>query len=303
MKKQDLLMKFRTATDEYLEQMDIKDKRDLKQSKANARASNKFVKKTRKKLIDDYLASPDAVNKRKRLEGLLLINYASYIVMLESRNTCWGYDYMAFSRRIGEMWEPFCKLPFLYPIKKNISIYQPKSFLEIQDTLQERTNEYINKLMISNGQKKHLLSLYSNIWNYIDSESINMLLDLHIKRNVGNCITYYDIDYKSGFSSNEKGNTNRLLMVAGIYKSLVEKHQNILLVRQNEDQNNHYLKTLENSGLWDTYCGVSTYKKIEQFTGFNLQIWMDNNMDWDNDITPRFRSYLVDHALMKYLNW
>ena len=39
-----------------------------------------------------------------------MITYACYVVMLESRNEVWPYDYMAFSRRVGELWEPFCKL-------------------------------------------------------------------------------------------------------------------------------------------------------------------------------------------------
>lgn len=32
--------------------------------------------------------------------------------MIDFRNSIWSYDYMAFSRRIGEIWKPFCKLCF-----------------------------------------------------------------------------------------------------------------------------------------------------------------------------------------------
>lgn len=36
----------------------------------------------------------------------------------------------------------------------------------------------------------------------------------------------------------------------------------ILFVRQPEEQNNHYLQTLKNSGYWDVYCAQDTYQAI-----------------------------------------
>lgn len=83
------------------------------------------------------------------LNEILLLTYASYVVMLEYRNKVWKYEYMAFARR-------------------------------------------------------------------------------------------------SGFSSNEKGNTNRLLLVASIYNSLGEIEKTLLFVRQSEDENNHYNILKEN---------------------------------------------------------
>jgi hypothetical protein len=124
-------------------------------------------------------------------------------------------------------------------------------------------------------------------------------LDLHFKQGG----QFYDVDYKSGFSSNEKGNTNRLLLVASIYNSLPDKHNNLIFVRQKEEENNHYLQTLKNSKYWDVYCADDAYEKIKEFTGFDLKNWMNTHMIWVDDISPDFRKYLKDNDLLKYLTW
>ena len=112
-----------------------------------------------------------------------------------------------------------------------------------------------------------------------------------------------DVDYKSGFSSNQKGNTNRLLLVASIYKSLPEIHNNLIFVRQKEEENNHYLRILKRSGMWDVYCADETYAKIYEFTGFDIKLWMSEYMDWENDVFAEFYGYLRDNRLIKYLTW
>ena len=80
------------------------------------------------------------------LNELLLLTYASYIVMLEYRNDIWPYEYMAFARRIGELWEPFCKIPFYYPIKQ-LQIIEPPAFSDIQRRIQSDANSFINNLV------------------------------------------------------------------------------------------------------------------------------------------------------------
>ncbi|EKB53564.1 hypothetical protein, partial [Falseniella ignava] len=157
----------------------------------------------------------------------------------------------------------------------------------------------IDKLNISEEEHSTLKSMFESIWGYVDSGAINLNLDLHFKQND----IYYDIDYKSGFSSNEKGNTNRLLMVASVYNQLESEHKTLIFVRQEEADNNHYLQTLKNSGLWEVYCAGEVYKKTEEFTGFNIAKWMIENMDWESDITPEFRDYLQTYDLLKYLTW
>ena len=114
---------------------------------------------------------------------------------------------------------------------------------------------------------------------------------------------HYNCDFKSGFSSNEKGNTNRLLLVGSIYQSLGENEKTVLFVRQEEDQNNHYLQTLKNSPFWRCYCANDCYAKMAEYTGFDLRTWLDKNVDWKNDISAEFKKHLVDNDLIGYLTW
>ena len=265
--------------------------------KEKAAAMNKKIVKLREDFIEDFLLN--VVQVEDRLEQVLLITYVSYIVMLEFRNKLWPYEYMAFSRRIGELWEPFCKLPFDYPLKE-LSLYTPPNIEDVKLTIKSEINELVENLNISPTEKARLLQYYQAIWALIDNGgSISLTLDLHFEQ----LSEYYDVDYKSGFSSNEKGNTNRLLLVASIYKSLPDIHNNLIFVRQLEEENNHYLQTLKNSGLWDVYCANDAYSKISDFTGFDMKEWMSINMNWADDVTAEFREYLISNDLLKYLSW
>lgn len=185
----------------------------------------------------------------KLLNELLLLTYSSYIVMLEYRNEIWPYEYMTFSRRIGELWEPFCKLPFFYPVNE-LKIIDVPAFQEIQNKIQKDAITFIESLALDEKTKNELKEKYEIPWTMVDSGGINLNLDLYFEQNK----IHYNCDFKSGFSSNEKGNTNRLLLVASIFKSLGQNEKQIIFVRQQEKENNHYLQTLKNSKLWDIYC-------------------------------------------------
>lgn len=270
----------------------------LNKRKGIARTINTYIGK---RLYNAYLPLC------KSIDDKLMLAYCIDIVMLEYRQKVWSYEYMTFARRIGELWEPFCKIPIINTLKPNVSLYSPISFNDVKETMGEKSKHYFTTLPITFAQKKQLAILYDEIWAFIDSEAINLSLDQHVKVVENGQTIYYDIDYKSGFSSNEKGNTNRLLQVASIYKSLPEKHQPLLFVRQPEAENNHYAKRLKDSGLWEASFGIDTYKKIEELSGFPLRTWMNEHMDWANDITDEFRDYLLsgtDKDLMdKYLTW
>ena len=191
------------------------------------------------------------------LDCVLHITYASYVVMLEFRNKVWPYEYMAFARRIGELWEPFCKETFSYPVKK-LRLINPPDFDEVQEDIKRNASNYINSLSVDYQTKRLLHYHYSIPWNLVDSGGIQLGLDLHFSQNGIN----YNCDFKSGFSSNEKGNTNRLLLVASIYRFLNQNEKTLLFVRQREDENNHYLQTLKNSGYWDVFCADDAYAKM-----------------------------------------
>lgn len=232
------------------------------------------------------------------LDCVLHITYASYVVMLEYRNKIWPYEYMAFSRRIGELWEPFCKETFSYAVNP-LQLISPPNFDEIQEKIKYNAIRYIDALPVVDHTKRVLHYHYSIPWNLVDSGCIQLGLDLHFSQNGVN----FNCDFKSGFSSNEKGNTNRLLLVASIYRFLSENEKTILFVRQNEDDNNHYLKTLKNSGYWDVFCADEAYAKMHEFTGFNLRDWINYNATWCDDISDELRDHLKREDIIKYLTW
>jgi len=233
-----------------------------------------------------------------RLRSVLSATYCAQVAMLDLRNQVWPYEYMAFSRRIGELWERFVHIPFSYAVT-NVDPFVPPLFSEVRSNLKQEIEEYISELPLSDDEKESLLEYYEKVWVLVDSGEISLQLDLHA------CIegTKVNIDFKSGFGSNEKGNTNRLLMVATIYQNLDEAYENVLLVRAREDLNNHYFQTLKNSEVWDAYCGEEAYQKIGEYTGFDLKEWISENIDWDNDLLPETVSHLSANNLMGYLEW
>jgi len=232
------------------------------------------------------------------LDAVLLGTYCSYVAMLENRNEIWPYEYMAFSRRIGELWEHFVKIPFRFP-NSDIRVFVPPLFSKVRADLKEEIRNYIDALKISVAEKRELLAYYEKVWLLVDSGEISLELDLHVQRGAKKI----NIDLKSGFGSNEKGNTNRLLMVATIYKNLHTSYSCVLLVRAKEDQNNHYFKTLKRSGVWEALCGDEAYARIGKYTGFDLQSWVRKNIDWKLDLSPSTYGHFQKQELTDYLAW
>ena len=293
MNKKQLLAEFREQMADYLEEISG----TSKSFKEKATALNNRAEMIKERYIEQVLLNGDPIEVQ--LEYVLLATYVSYVVMLEYRNSVWPYEYMAFSRRIGELWEPMCKLPFEYPLKA-LCLYIPPNIEDVKNTLKKEINDLVSNLSIDDTDKNRLFQYYQSIWALIDSGgNINLTLDLHFEQEE----EFFDVDYKSGFSSNEKGNTNRLLLVASIYKSLPEIHNILMFLRQKEEENNHYLQILRKSGLWDVYYAEEAYEKIHEFTGFDIKKWMIENMDWLNDISPEFKKYLYNNDLSKYLTW
>lgn len=267
---------------------------EIKDNKINEKEKIKLINNFIKQIKEEQIKNQNHQNK---LEDILTITYATYIVMLEFRNLLWKYDYMTFSRRIGELWEPFCKIPFIYSEK--VKIIEPPRFENIQNKLKNEAETYIKNLSVESEVRDKLIELYNIPWKLIDSGGIKLELDLHFRKNEIN----YNCDFKSGFSSNEKGNTNRLLLVGAIYKLLNSNEETILFVRENEEENCHYLSTLSHSGIWNIYCGDECYKKIAQYTEFNIKDWINKNMNWEQDLDGNFVSYLKNKNLFKYLRW
>lgn len=218
--------------------------------------------------------------------------------MLELRNQVWPYEYMAFSRRIGELWEPFCRLCFDYMIN-DISLFVPPLFSEVKQKFSNEIEDYINKLNITDKQKNDLKKYYNKVWSMVTSGEVKLELDLHFIINNQKIV----VDFKSGFSSNEKGNTNRLLLVATIYRNLEEAYKCVILVRSDEYRNNNYFNILKNSGIWEAYCGDDAYSKIKEYSGFDIKEWIKNNIYWEDDFEQETIKYLIENNLEQYLKW
>src|SRR5437764_66757 len=59
------------------------------------------------------------------LDCQLRLFYCSLVVNLASRNQVVAYDYMDFSRRVGEVWEGFCKLCWNAPVNSQLKRLKP----------------------------------------------------------------------------------------------------------------------------------------------------------------------------------
>ena len=295
--KAGLLAYFRSRANEILSELALQ--YSAADYKKKASALNKAIIQSRDNLLEilNEIARTEQWTNAEILECVLMITYTNDVVMLESRNSVWEYDYMAFSRRVGELWEPFCKLCFKYPSTR-ISAFVPPLFSEVKESLTTEITTYIDALRIRISEKKQLKRYYDKVWNLVTSGEIQLECDLHFTDGQ----TKYIVDFKSGFGSNEKGNTNRLLLVGSIYQNIeIENYKCLIFVRSTD--NNHYLTTLQNSGVWETSCGADTYSKIHHFTGFDIHNWIDQNIDWMNDFAPQMRDAVTRNELQNYLNW
>lgn len=295
-KKTELLQYYRSRAEEFLSE--IKLTYGNTQYREQASAINKSLIETKDILLATLLqtAENEKWSNQEKLESILMITYTNYIVMLESRNDVWPYEYMTFSRRIGELWEPFCKLCFAYPINK-VTLFIPPLFSEVKKKLSDEIEVYIDKLKISKEEKEQLKKYYYKVWGLVTSGEIKLELDLHFIYNNQKFV----VDFKSGFGSNEKGNTNRLLLVASIYQNLEENYKCMIFVRA--DENNHYFQTLKNSGIWDAFSGAEAYNQMNLFSGFDIKSWIELNVNWETDFKKETMQFFKHNNLDQYLIW
>lgn len=289
--KKDLLDAYRAACS------DIRPKTAKVEPEDASKIINKCIDQTKKAIIKDVQPLLKDLDKKDALNLILHIHYCSYVAMIDERNRVWEYDYMALSRRVGELWDPFCQLCWEYPVDDSIEFWEPPHFDEVKMKVQKTILKLIDENVSDANSKKLLLSQLDVMWEFISSGEIQLSSDLHFQKNK----TKYTVDFKSGFNSNEKGNTNRLLTVASIYKSLGPEYECVLLVRSGE--NNNYLQTLKNSNLWKVYTGNDTYEAIQSYTNFNLQEWIRSNVNWVSDLSPETSEAFRKKDLIKYLKW
>ena len=114
--KKELLKYYRDRSVEYLSEVDA----DFGKTeyKKKAKKINRLLIWAKESLIEvvEQKSKKENWTNKEILECILMVTYCNYVVMLEIRHSVWPYEYMAFSKRIGKLWEPFCKLAFEYPI-------------------------------------------------------------------------------------------------------------------------------------------------------------------------------------------
>lgn len=272
------------------------------QPKEVARHLNAEVNRHRQQLetLTIDVAERQSWARADKLRTLLMLRHCANAVMIEARNAVWPYEYMSFSRRVGELWEPMCALCFEHAPNQELQLFVPPVFTEVKDRLNSDLRTFIEGLDVSPAERQLLLSYYDRVWTLVAAGDIKLALDMHFV--IDN--TRYVIDFKSGFGSNEKGNTNRLLLVASIYKNVeVDDYRPTLLVRSAEDENNNYLQRLKHSGLWEVACGSAAYERIAEYTGFELGDWVSENVNWPDDLDTGTMEHLRAHDLEKYLEW
>lgn len=304
--KVDELLDNKLSILEYYRKRGIESLRDINQSwtasqfKKKSADINASVNSTRENIVEAvkqyYGEKPDSLSDR--LKTILLVYYCSFVSMIELRNQIWEYEYMAFSRRVGEIWEQFCKTCFRYSVN-SLQFFIPPLFEDVRNSMKKDINDYIDSLNLSPTNKDELKKYYEKVWSFVTSGEIKLELDLHFQQNSD----FVNIDFKSGFGSNEKGNTNRLLLVATIYAALGDLYKCVLLVRSREEMNNHYFRTLRDSGIWNAYCENEAYDQIKIYTGFDIKDWIIENIDWESDLDTNTSDSLRKNNLLQYLKW
>lgn len=254
-----------------------------------AQRINALVAAERNKLA----AEIPALSAKKRGHAALLLQYCISVVGLEYRHRVWPYEYMAFSRRVGELWEAFCCAAWAYPASRGVTSMETPDFLDVREALRERFIENVG----SHPKSAEILSDISALFEIIGE--INMKEDQVFTKNG----IPYIIDFKSGFGSNEKGNMNRLMTVGRAYRIWDHRSRLLLLVRQ--EKNNNYLNVLRRSGLWSVHTGNDAYGKIREITGVDIETVRDEVVDWRSDLSRDFYSYLRKQPtdLTAYLRW
>lgn len=294
--KEQLLKYFRDRSSEFL--AEVNGEYGNTEYKKKAKKLNTLLVKARTTIIEiiEQKGKKENWSNKEILECVLMVTYCNYVVMLEVRHSVWPYEYMAFSRRIGELWEPFCKLAFEYPIN-DLELFVPPLFADVKKQLADEIEDYINGLNLSDEEKEQLIKYYNKVWSLVMSGEIQLELDLHFifegKK--------YVVDFKSGFGSNEKGNTNRLLLVASIYQNLEDNYEPLIFVRAAE--NNNYFNTLKNSGIWSAFSGSETYDELYKYSGFDIRSWINQNVIWAEDLDDDFVEHLESNDLTQYLTW
>jgi hypothetical protein len=252
-----------------------------------AKAINAIVGATRNKL-SQKVATLDVA---ERPNYALVLQYCCSVASLEYRHKVWPYEYMAFSRRVGELWEAFCSAAWDFPSRPGVARSDTPAFATVRDALSARIKDNIGE----HGKRDEIIQDVDILFEIISD--INMNEDEVF--NVGDIP--HVIDFKSGFGSNEKGNMQRLQTVGKAYR--IWNHQTRLLLLVRQEENNNYLNVLRRAGLWEVHTGTKAYEQVSALTGADMQTVRDTIIDWPSDLSPELYEFLTNADLARYLIW
>ncbi len=77
-------------------------------------------------------------------QALIVLQYCTSVVSLEYRHRVWPYEYMALSRRVGELWERFCSSAWDSPSRDNIQRIEAPSFRAVENTIRLRISDNLS---------------------------------------------------------------------------------------------------------------------------------------------------------------
>ena len=254
-----------------------------------AKAVNRTISDHRDFLIARL---PEGISESDRQQRLIVLQYCISVVSLEYRHAVWPYEYMALSRRVGELWERFCSSAWDTPSRPHLQRIPSPSFEGVLGTINENLLNATNE-----GQREVVASTLGDLRDIIGE--INMVED-EVFSLEG---VPHVIDFKSGFGSNEKGNMLRLRTVGKAYRLWNPETKLLFLVRQ--EQNNNYLEVIKREALWDVHCGADAYDQIDSITGSNMKYVREEIIDFETDLSEGFWSDLGSHLadLSGYLRW
>ncbi|KTA88397.1 hypothetical protein VO71_19915 [Aeromonas salmonicida subsp. smithia] len=265
---------------------------EVKNSKSTKGQKTKIVQS----IIDNAknnitITIPNRYPQIQKTKLFMLIQYCYSVVSFEYRHMVWPYEYMAFSRRNGELWERFCKSAWDNSEREHLHRISAPKFSAVEKQFTKKIHEIVNDektFSAVNTVLKDIFELVGEI-NMAEDEMFSLEGVNHI------------IDFKSGFGSNEKGNTLRLLAVGKAYKHWDENVELLFLVRQND--NNNYLEKIKKSNLWNVHCGDSAYDKIDELTNSGISEIRKEAINFREDLSNEFWKYLESNELAHYLEW
>ena len=259
-------------------------------SREKARIVNARVGQERDRLL---AAMPSCTDPEVTQSLHVIVEYCATIVALEYRNMVWSYDYMSLSRRVGELWERVCRAAWSHPSAPDLRSVAAPDFETIAAALRDRMRR-----IAAPGMEADANRLASQMLDLIGD--VNMKGDGVFERR-GRPLA---IDFKSGFGSNEKGNTERLLRIGRAYRLWNPETRLALLVRQS-GRNNRYLDRLAGDGTWEVHCGPAAYEVMREATGADLERLFALVVDFGGDLSSRFWNRLsaAGQDLEHYLEW